>query len=183
MAKLLAKSPCQGLLPIVVGSCSLEEQLPAAITSITPFAGQQKQVSAALKDALGVTFPAPNRATGKEGSRCIWSGMGQALFIGPTIKPIKGAAHSDQSDAWAVMRLTGPDAVLVLAKLAPVNLAHTSFRRGHTVRTLLNHMAVLITRTGTNAFDIMVFRSMAQTAVHELETAMKSVAALTQQDE
>jgi len=34
-----------------------------------------------------------------------------------------------------------------------------------------------ITRTGANAFDIMVFRSMAVTAVHELGVALRSVAA------
>jgi len=34
-----------------------------------------------------------------------------------------------------------------------------------------------LTKTGENAFQIMVFRSMAETLVHDLKTAMEGVAA------
>lgn len=125
----------------------------------------------------GMGFPSPNRTTGKEGARCIWAGQGQAFLLGPAPGVIRGAAISDQSDAWAVMRLQGVDAEQVLARLVPVNLTAGSFRRGHTVRTMINHMSASITRTGVDTFDIMVFRSMAATAVHELAEAMKSLAA------
>lgn len=179
MAKLLAKSPCGSLLPLNVADCTLQELSPLAITSVAPLRGQEKQVSAALKTAHGLTFPAPGRATGKDGCRCIWFGQNQAFLVGPVPKSIKGAAQSDQSDGWAVMRLTGQNAEAVLARLAPVDLNVAVFKRGHTVRTLLNHMAASITRTGTQTFDIMVFRSMAHTAVHEFRVAMVSVGAQT----
>ncbi len=52
------------------------------------------------------------------------------------------------------------------------------FEVGHTARTLLQHMACSLTRVAENRFEIMVFRSMAKTAVHEIETAMRTVAAL-----
>ncbi|MBV1868783.1 MAG: sarcosine oxidase subunit gamma [Marinosulfonomonas sp.] len=177
MVELIAKSPCEGLLPLTVGGCSLAEVLPAAITSITPARGQEKLVSAALKKSHGVAFPAPGRATGKDGARCIWFGPGQAVLLGPAVAPIKGAALSEQSDGWAVMRLSGANATDALARLVPIDLRAATFKRGHTARTLLFHVSVSITRTGANAFDIMVFRSMAATAVHELGVALRSVAA------
>lgn len=177
MANLIAKTPCEGLLPIAAGDCSLTEVTPEAITSIAPAKGKEKSVSDALKKAHGMVFPAPNRATGKDGSRLIWTGRGQALLVGPMPKAIAGAAMTDQSDAWAVMRLEGALAEDVLARLVPVDLRAATFKRGHTARTMLFHLSCSITRIGANAFDIMVFRSMAKTAVHELSTAMKSVAA------
>jgi len=177
MASLIAKSPCADLLPLAAGTTMLTEILPEAITSIAPARGKAKAVSDALKAELGVAFPAPNRATGKEGARLIWTGGDQAFFIGPRPKAIAGAAITDQSDAWAVMRLEGADAEAVLARLVPVDLGAAAFKRGHTARTMLFHMSCSITRTGVNAFDILVFRSMAATGVHEVYRAMKSVAA------
>ena len=177
MANLIAKTPCEGLLPVSLGSCTLSEVLPDAITSVAPAKGQEKPVSDALKKAFGAAFPAANRATGKEGARAVWSGAGQAFLLGPAPKPVKGAAMTDQSDAWAVMRLEGADAEAVLARLVPVDPRVAQFKRGHTARTMLFHMNCSLTRVGANAFDIMVFRSMAETAVHELSTAMRSVAA------
>ena len=86
-------------------------------------------------------------------------------------------AITDQSDAWAFMRLTGAGAEDVLARLVPVDLRLAVFMPGQTVRTELMHMMASITRSGDDSFDIMVMRSFAKTAVHDLHEAMKSVAA------
>jgi len=177
VVELIAKSPCEGILPLSVGDCSLHEVSVGAITSVMPARGQEKATSDALRKSHGVAFPSPGRATGKDGTRCIWFGPGQAMLLGTAVAPIRGVALSDQSDGWAVMRLSGPKAVDALARLVPVDLRAATFKRGHTARTLLFHVPASITRTGANAFDIMVFRSMAATAVHELGVALRSVAA------
>ena len=177
MVELITKSPCEGLLPLTVGGCSLHEVVVQAITSVAPARGQEKATSDALKKLHGVAFPAPGRATGKDGARCIWFGPGQAMLLGAPVAPIMGAVLSDQSDGWAVMRLSGPRAADALARLVPVDLRARAFKRGHTARTLLFHVPASITRTGANAFDIMVFRSMAATAMHELGVALRSVEA------
>ncbi|KPA23106.1 Sarcosine oxidase, gamma subunit family [Shimia sp. SK013] len=179
MAELSAKTPCAGLLPVKAGGVTLSEVDAGAMTSLAPFKGQEKALSDALKAAHGVTFPAANRATGKEGARAVWFGQGQAMLIGPDSDMALGtfAAITDQSDAWAVVRLEGVGAEDVLARLVPVDLRASTFRRGHTARTMMQHLMVSITRVGDNTFQIMAFRSMAVTLVHELETAMKGVAA------
>ena len=65
----------------------------------------------------------------------------------------------------------------VLARLVPVDLRLAAFPVGRAVRPGLNHMNAVILRTGDHAFEIMVFRSMARTAWHEVETTMNMVAA------
>jgi sarcosine oxidase subunit gamma len=97
------------------------------------------------------------------------------------LKLSKIAAVVDQSDAWTIVRLEGAAAEDVLARLVPVNLSRSAFKRGHTVRSSLYHMMASITRIGNNTFQIIVFRSMAETLVHDLSVAMKSVLARQRQ--
>jgi len=179
VAELIAKTACAGLLPLEIGSQRLSEVDLGTLTSLAPYAGQDKPLSAALKQAHGMAMPGANRATGKEGARAIWFGQGQVMLAGPA--PDAGlkelAATTDQSDAWATVRLEGPGAIDVLARLVPIDMRSPAFKRGHTARTQLGHMMASITRVADEAFLILVFRSMAGTLVHELETAMQGVAA------
>ncbi|NVK15987.1 MAG: sarcosine oxidase subunit gamma [Rhodobacteraceae bacterium] len=179
MAELIAKSPCDRLLPVSLGGLSLTEEQPGSMWALAPFKGQEKGLSKALEAAHGMAFPAVNRATGKAGSRAVWFGRDMALLMGvaPDAKLAKHAALTDQSDAWAVVRLDGAGAQDVLARLVPVDLRPQVFKRGHTVRTELKHMMASVTRIGPQAFQIMVFRSMAKTLVHDLKTAMEAVTA------
>jgi sarcosine oxidase subunit gamma len=171
----VAKSPCAGLLPVTAGTVTLSEVTPEAITSVAPFAGQGATVSQALQETARAAFPAPGRWTGGD-IRIVWTGPDQAMVLGPRLAPV-GAAVTDQSDAWAVMRLEGPGAEAVLARLVPLDIRRIAFPPGHAARTMLHHMTCTLLRVGEDAFEIMVFRSMAATAVHDLETAMRSIAA------
>lgn len=179
VADLGMKSPCTGLLPLTIGTVTASEEVVGPLTSIAPFQGQMPEVSKALKGAYGMAFPAPGRTTGKAGARAIWFSQGQALLQGPVPDAMLAphAALTDQSDAWAVVRLEGKGAVDVLARLVPLDLRSSQFKRGHTARTELLHMMVSLIKIGENTFQIMVFRSMAQTLVHDLKTAMEGVAA------
>ncbi len=176
MSLLIAKSAAEGLTPVDAAGTTLIELPLVPITSIAPFAGKAAAVNKALKP-LGLSFPQPGQSLAKGDARILWSGHGQAFLIGVEPPPIAGAALTDQSDAWARFRLQGGLAVAALARLVPVDLRPASFAENATARTLLNHMMLSVTRTGPDAFDLMLFRSMAATAVHELSVAMKSVAA------
>ncbi len=183
MVELIAKTPCEGLLPLSIGPTTLSEEAPVVLTSIAAFRGQEKALSAALKEAHGMALPSPNRTTGKAGARMIWFGHGVTLLQGPKADKSlsKHAALTDQSDGWAVVRLTGTGARDVLARLMPVDLRDTVFKPGHTARTELAHMMASITRTGARSWQIMVFRGFAETLVQDLSRAMGSVAARDEQ--
>lgn len=178
MVDLIARSACQGLLPLSVGDITLSEVSPGVMTSLAAFKGQEKAASTALKAAHGMVMPAVNRSAGKAESRAIWLGRGQVMLLGPVpdASLSKHAALTDQSDAWAVVRLEGAQAEDVLARLIPVDVRASVFKRGHTMRTDLLHMMASVTRVGSHAFQIMVFRSMAETLVHDLQSAMEGVA-------
>ncbi|APG46275.1 sarcosine oxidase subunit gamma [Phaeobacter porticola] len=179
MVELRAKTPCAGLLPITVGNLTLCEVDPAVMTSLAPYQGQSKALSDALGTAHGLRWPAPNRSHTKAGARVIWFGREMALLTGVAPDPalFEHAALTDQSDGWAVVRLEGNGGEDVLARLCPVDLRASVFKRGHTLRCELKHMAVSVTRLGPKTFQVMVFRSLAETLVEEVKTAMEAVEA------
>lgn len=176
MANLTAKSAFNDLLPINAGSVTLSEVTYQAITWVAPFKGKTDVVSKALIKQIGAAFPEPNRITGPD-AQMAWTGSGQAMVLGPDLKPLKGAAMSDQTGAWASCAIEGTNAAAVLARLVPIDLRDDALKVGHCARTLLGHMNCVLMRVGTHRYEIMVFRSMAATAAHEIERAMGMVAA------
>ena len=179
MDELKAQTPCAGMLPLRIGGVELSEADARRMTLLAPFKGREAALSDALKRAHGAGFPAPGRVIGAGGVRVQWFGRAAAILIGPVPDAAlaEHAALSDQSDAWAIVRLTGAGAADVLARLTPLDLRESRFAAGATARTDLRHMQAAITRLEGGAFEIMVFRSMARTLVHDLRIAMEGVAA------
>ena len=172
VVELEATSPFDVDLPVRFGTVEISVFALGALSLVAPFDGQRRAVSAALKDALGVGLPSPNRVVRKGSHRAIWTGPDQALVAGPLPALDGRAAVSDQSDAWASLQLTGPGVEEVLARLVPIDLRPQNFKTGHTARTLVGHMAASVTRVDAKTIEVMVMRSMAGTLVHELSEAV-----------
>jgi len=171
VTRLIALPPCAGLLPITHGAVEVTEVSPGRMISVAPYIGKTKATSARLKEQVGAGLTAVNRRSGA----VTWFGHGVWMVAGDVA--LDGlAAVTDQSDAWAVVALSGAGGQDVLARLVPADLRAQVFKKNHVAKSMLGHMSVTITRTGAETFEIMVMRSMAQTLVHELDVAMRSVA-------
>ena len=168
----LTANPALSHAPVTRAGLTLALADPGRMTSVAPFPGQEAAVSAALAP-LGLSFPGPNESLAAGSARMLWTGRGQAFLTGAKA-PAGLAAHAaltDQSDGWACLSLTGAAADQALMRLVPVDLAVAAFPVGRCIRAPLNHMNMILTRTG-EGFDIFVFRSMARTAWHEIEEVM-----------
>ena len=179
MDKLTALSPCAGLLPLTIGAAKVVEVDPGHMTSVAPYSGQQAALSKAMQAAHGVDYPQANARVAAGDAAAIWFGHAQAMLVGPAAEVglAKHAALTDQSDAWAVVTLSGKTTEDVLARLVPVDVRLAHFPVGMAVRTQLQHLSVSLARVDEGTFQIMAFRSMAHTLVHDLKTAMEAVAA------
>ena len=175
MPELIAKSALEGRR-VTLGTVTLAEVDPGPITSIAVFPDGAKALAKGLK-TMGLSMPSPNLFIEKKGARIVWTGREQAFLIGAAPPEMEGAALTDQTDGWATLAVSGAAAVDVLARLVPVDLRLAACPVGSALRTGLNHMNAVIMRTGDLAFEVMVFRSMARTAWHELETSMSMVSA------
>jgi heterotetrameric sarcosine oxidase gamma subunit len=170
-------------LPLTHGGAMLGAGAAGALVSIAPFRGRDAVVATILNDQLGATLPEPGHVAEGTSGRVIWMGLGQSFAELPETAAADlmaalapHAAVTDQSDGWAALSLTGPHARLVLARLVPLDLDPAAFPPGSVARTQLRHVicALLATEGG---FRILVLRSFARTAVHDLGTAMAAVAA------
>ena len=168
MVELVAQSPLQGLLPVDAGQLSLKEVIYDQIQSVAPFSGQEQPVRQAVKQATGAELPLPNRIIGP----VLWVAPGQYLILDDWVDGLEDmAAITDQSDAWAVLSVEGPNVEDVLARLIPIDLRFTVFSDGQTARTLIGHMTASVTRRASDRLELMVMRSMAGTLVHEVSKA------------
>jgi len=171
VARLIAQTPTMEALPIEIGGAILEDAQPEAITWVAPLKGQHQ----AIADQLG-GFPQRGACIEVKGGRAISVGPGQAMVLGVAVLP-DDAAVTDQSDGWTVVALDGEAARDVLARLTPIDTRNRAFATGSTARTLIGHMTVSITRISDFRYEIMGFRTMTQTLIHELTRAMRQIEA------
>lgn len=178
MVELIATSPLDGMDALTIGSVTLREVDLGAMTSIAPFKGAMQAASEAMQTAHGVPFPKAGRIERSGEVRAIWVGRDAAMLVGakPGDTLRKHAALTDQSDAWAAVTLSGAAAEEVLARLVPLDLRLQHFGEACAARSLLGHMNAVIARSAPDTFFLLVFRSMAGTLLHDLKSAMESVA-------
>ena len=166
MPELIAKTALAGHAPVTHAATTLAEADPGQITSIACFSGKKAKVAKALG-----SFPAPN--THAKG--LCWTGSEQAFLLGRTAPDLSGiAAVTDQSGGWAALTLKGPAAADALMRLVPLDLRR--FGPGQAARAPLGHMQMVLIGQ-PDGFLILIFRSMARTAWHEIETTMKHLTA------
>lgn len=166
MPNLIAKTALGGIAPVTHAATVLAEADLGQISAIACYRGQGAMVAKVLGG-----FPAPNT----HGDGLVWTGPDQAFLIGRPAPDLTGlAAVTDQSGGWAALRLTGPMAAEALMRLVPLDLRR--FGPGQAARAPLGHMQMVLMGQA-DGFVILVFRSMARTAWHEIEAALKMLAA------
>ena len=154
--------PAPALAPQAAGAHHIEPAQPDRITALSPF------------DANGLPFP--GRAETRPGGVLLWAGHGLWLAAGmaPALTPA-----TDETDAWVVLRLSGPAPDAVLARLTPIDLRPLHFRPGHVARSLVGHVAALLHRpeAAPEVLEIWLPRSMAAHALGEIAEAARALAA------
>lgn len=170
-------SPAAGLLPQSMGRMTLTEWAQMPITWVGLLSTDVVAASGDLQAQIGAALPAPGQSLPCTGGHILWAGMGQALIMGAALSSVAGASVVDQSDAWCALRLSGPDAPAIMARLCPLDLGFDQFEEGVVARSLIGHMNGIIWRDGADSLTVMVYRSFAQTLVHELTHAMRAYAA------
>lgn len=178
MVELVARGPADGLVPHSVGDNVLSAPDPGRLTWIAAGAGQEKALAAALRKTIGLGWPAPGRMISKGDARIAWFGERQALLIGPAAPRLDGAAVSEQSDGWTLLRLEGSGAREILMRVSPLDLRAGKFGAGRAARSLVIHVPVMLLGMPGGSFDMLVPRSMTGTVLADVIRAMEIHSAL-----
>lgn len=158
------------LLPFEATSC-VQPVPHRSIVSIAGFRGQGAAVNLAL--------PATPCQVSQGGVIYLWSGPNAWLAVSenPALyeeisERLNGiAAVTEQSDGLVLLRVIGPHARNILAKLVPIDLHPSAFAPDAVAITLAGHIGVRIWQDEDGAFILACFRSFAGALYHSLVEA------------
>lgn len=136
--------------------------------------GQWDAAAQACANAYGKPAPARPQAVEADGALLIWSGADQFLILstrGAAVDKARAAfagvaSLSEQSDGRSLIRIAGPRARDILAKVCSLDLHPTAFPVGAAAATSIDHTAVNLWRgedvAGEAVFHLLVFATFAE---------------------
>lgn len=166
-----------------IGPYRIAERFDVALASLAARRGAGAAFTAAAA-GLGLPLPPPARhARGKTFS-ALWVApemwLVEASFaihedIVAALKPAFGASASitEQTDAWVRFDLAAPDLLPLMERLTNLDLARAA--EGLASRTVIEHLGCYLVHHGRGAITLYGPRSSADSLLHAIETAAKSV--------
>ena len=178
MVDLIAMKAVEKCFPLKIGTVSVKE-VQTSLFTVGVHKKIPKKLANTMKSVTGLDWPSVRQFKSKGSISVMWFDHTHVAIMGITPTPtLEGiAAVTNVSDAWYIVDLDGIDVRKVLSRVTPIDMRENQFQIGMTERADLMHMQASISCTAEHRFRIMVFRSMAQTFVHEILVAMESVAA------
>ncbi len=154
-----------------------------SLYSVVPATGQHDTASVRLREFTGLSLPEAGGFSQGNGISLLWAGFGIWMLAGPLdgAPPDYGAlrealqetaAVADHSDGRCMLRISGPAARFVLAKMCAVDLHPRHFGPGSCAATRMGHInAHLHQLDDTPRYEIHVFRAFAESFFSELTEA------------
>lgn len=150
----------------------LTETRPGSIVQAAAFPGSEKAVIAAIRRAAGLSLPdGAGGGVANDTKAAFGIAPGRFLVVDQSegladrlraaVKPSEGAV-TDLSHGRTAIRVSGPRAEWVLAKLFAIDLDPTAFPAGAARATQHHDILAQIQRTGAAQFDLYVFHSLAR---------------------
>ena len=162
---------------------ALREVTSCALAELTAFKGQKDALAAAIVTAFGVSLPSANKTSSKDGVTFVSVGPGKWLVTGEgaaerdLVARLEKAAGSlaavvDQSDARALVEISGNKARLALAKGMMVDLDPVAFKTGDAAVSFAVQFWITLWQTSdAPTYRLAVFRSMGRDLLHWLESS------------
>jgi len=184
---LVSDPPLAGV-DVTHGTVSLRAPAGWALVSFAIPLGQDEAARSAITKAYGLDLPDVGRSgLASDGTtRIITLGTDRGMILLDHAAPradrtvaagLGGALYlTDQTDGWAVLQIDGPDARTALARICPLDLHHGAFPENAAAQTVMEHLGVLILRTGADTFLLMSASSSALSFLHAVETSIGNVA-------
>ncbi len=170
-----------------VGRLRLAEAAGLDLVSLAVPNGGDAEFAEAVRRAWDLALPVPGRSLADAaGRRLVWSGPQQYFLLLPAEPDGDPAARvsaqlgdsayvTDQSDAWAILRLDGPDLREALARTCPLDLDPDVFGPDSAARTMMEHLGVFIIALAPDAVLLLSARSSAPDFLHAVRVSAYNV--------
>ena len=162
---------------------SLREVTSCVLGELTAFKGQTDALSSAIVTSFGITLPKANTSASKDGVTFVSVGPGKWLVTGEgkaendLVTRLEKAAGSlaavvDQSDARALVEISGDKARSALSKGVMIDLDPVAFKTGDAaVSFAVQFWITLWQISDAPTYRLAVFRSMGRDLLHWLESS------------
>ena len=183
---LIAKSPL-GDVRLDFDGVTIAEITDRAIVSVaTPHDGEDA-LSKAVASAYHTDIPAVGQSTVSDVDNARFLGMQRDQFFllfddsGPraveaVAKKLGDSGYlTDQSDSWAMIRVSGPKCRTALERICPIDLHPSTFAEGIVARTVMEHLGTIIVREGQDSFLLMSPWSSAASFLHAVQASVENV--------
>ena len=183
---LTARSPLGGVALDFDGVTIVEVTGLAIISIATPHGGEDALAKAA-KSAYATGLPAVGHSTLSKTGNARFLGLAKdhafLLFDDPDGNPLDAVAKeiaetawlTDQSDSWAMLRVSGSKCRVALERICPIDLHPSAFPQGRVARTLMEHLGVIIMHEEPDTYLLLSARSYASSFLHAVETSVRNV--------
>jgi len=101
---------------------------------------------------------------GPDAERYLAERLGDAVYL------------TDQTDTWCSLEVEGIDSRAALERICPVDLHPLAFAEGDAARTVMEHMGVLVLRTGPDRFLLLSAGSSAGSFLHAVRRSAENIA-------
>lgn len=151
---------------------ALSEPKPGSIVQAAAWSGQEKKLLAAIRSVTGLAVPdGAGGGVARQGKAAFGFAPGKFTVVDDAEGLAEALANAVKTDVGTVtdlshgrtaIRVEGPKAEWVLAKLFAIDFALTAFPVGAGRSTTHHDVFTQIQRTGAEQFDLYVFRSFAR---------------------
>ncbi|MER9841224.1 sarcosine oxidase subunit gamma [Mesorhizobium australicum] len=150
----------------------LTETRPGSIVQLAAWPGEEKKLMEAIRTVTGLALPDGAGGGSSDGVKAVFGfapgkftvtdeAEGLAVALTKAVTPAIGTV-TDLSHGRTAIRIAGPKAEWVLSKFFAIDFALPAFPVGSGRSTMHHDVFAQIQRTGTDQFDIYVFRSFAR---------------------
>ena len=162
---------------------TLREVTGCALAELTAFKGQKEALATVIVTSFGVALPAANKSASKDGVTFVSVGPGKWLVTGEghaeqdLVEKLEKATGSlaavvDQSDARALVEISGEKARAALAKGVMIDLDPSAFKIGDAATSFAVQFWLTLWQThNAPTYRLAVLRSMGRDLLHWLESS------------
>ena len=168
-----------------LGGIRLRAPEAVAIVSVALPLGGEAAAEQAVTAGYGAALPEVGQSVIAGDARLVRLGADQGFVIFNHTEPdaeavvtgkLQGAAYTtDQTDVWVALEISGARCREALERICPLDLHPDAFAVDRAARTVMEHLGVLIIRTGEEAYLLLSASSSAESFRHALHQSMMNV--------
>ena len=184
--ELLPESPLGGV-EIELDGFNITEVTDKSLVMVALPREKFKDVESSIDKSCGLKLPEMECSTeSKDSSITLWRLQKNQVLAYFTYEGNDAESHlssrlsapayyTDQSDTWAMIRVSGNRSREVLERICPIDLSTKVFSVGSVSRTVMEHIGTIIFRDGDDSYVLLTMRSFGRSMLHAIEVSAENV--------